>query len=75
MDPSNIPFNTLIARPTNLEKKQFLTNQLCGPFCGRFNYVMLIYSAFAYNKTFYRFAGKRETRFSSSTSSIRWKFG
>lgn len=73
MDPSKILFNTLIARPTNSEKTQFLTNQLCGPFSGRCDYVMLIYSAFAYNKTLYRFAGRRETRgcLSSSASDIR----
>ena len=31
-------------------------NQLCGPFCGKFDYVVLICPTFAYNKTLYRFA-------------------
>ena len=51
MDPSNILFNALIVGPTNSGKTQFLMNQLCGPFCGRFDYVALICSTFSYNKT------------------------
>jgi len=56
MDPSNIPFNALIVRPTNSGKTQFLVNQLRGSFCGKFDYVVLICPTFAYNKTLYRFA-------------------
>ena len=56
MDPVNIPFNVLIVRPTNSGKTQFLVNQLCGPFCGKFDYVVLICPTFAYNKTLHRFA-------------------
>ena len=31
-------------------------NQLCGPFNGNFDYIVLICPTFAYNKTLYRFA-------------------
>ena len=56
MDPTNIPFNALIVAPTNSGKMQFLVNQLCGPFCGKFDYVVLICPTFTYNKTLYWFA-------------------
>ena len=35
---------------------QFLVNQLCGPFCGKFDYTVHIFPTFSYNKTLYRFA-------------------
>ena len=56
MDPGGIPFNTLIVGPTNSGKTHFLVKQLCGPFRGRFDHVVLICPTFPYNKTLYRFA-------------------
>ena len=58
MDPGNIPFNALIVGPTNSGKTHFLMNQLCGPFCGKFDYIVLICPTFAYNKTLYLFADR-----------------
>ena len=37
MDPGNIPFHVFSVGPTNLAKMQFLVNQLCGPFNGKFD--------------------------------------
>ena len=56
MDRANVPFNAVIVGPTNSGKTQFLVNQLCGPFCGKFDYVVLICPTFTYNKTLYQFA-------------------
>ena len=61
MDPKNIPFNALIVGTTNSGKTQFLVNQLCGPFNGKFDYIALICPTFAYNRTLYRF-GERDPR-------------
>ena len=36
---------------TRTGKTQFLVNQLCGPFCGKSGYVVLICPTFAYNRT------------------------
>jgi len=56
MDPHNIAFNALIVGPTNSGKTQFLVNQLCGTFRGKFDYVVLICPTLVNNKTLYRFA-------------------
>ena len=55
MDPHKLPFNALIVGPPNSGKTQFLVNQLCGPFRGKFDYIVLICPTFAHNKTLYRF--------------------
>lgn len=77
MDPDNLPFNVFIVGPTNSGKMQFQVNKLCGPFCDRFDYVMLICLTFAYNKT--PTASLRETcgcdLCSSFASSTKLSFG
>ena len=55
MDPGKFPFNALIVGPTNSGKTQFLVNQLCGPFNGKFDYIVLICPTFVYNRTLCRF--------------------
>jgi len=56
MDPQNIPFNALIVGPTNSGKTQCFKNQLFGPFCGKFDHIVLICPTFALNRTLSRFA-------------------
>jgi len=56
MDRHNIPFNVLIVDPTNSGKTQFLVNQLCGTFRGKFDNVVLICPTFVHNKKLCRFA-------------------
>lgn len=56
MEPKNIPFNALIVGPTNCGKSQFVVNQLCGPFRGKFDYVVLICPTLLLNKTYFNFA-------------------
>ena len=56
MDPENIPFNALTVGPTNSGKTQYLVNQLCGPFRGKFDYIVLVCLTFVHNKTYNGFA-------------------
>ena len=52
MDPEKIPFNALIVGPTNCGKTKYIVNQLCGPFRGKFDYIVLICPTFVHNKTY-----------------------
>ena len=56
MDLSNMLFNALIVGLTNSGKTWFLLYQLCGPFCGKFDYIELICWIFTHNKTLKQFA-------------------
>ena len=58
MDPGNIPFNVLVAGPTKSGKSGFVVNHLYGPFCGKFDYIVLICPTFAHDKTFRRLGEK-----------------
>ena len=51
--------NALIVGPTNTGKTQFLVNQLCGPFNGKFDFIVLICPTFAYHKTLCRLGETR----------------
>ena len=61
MDPHEIPFNALVVGPTNSGNTQFLVNQLCGPFRGKFDYIVLVCPTFAHIKTLHRF-GENDPR-------------
>ena len=58
MDTNNIPFNALIVGPTNSGKSKFVVDQLFGPFCGKFDYIVLICPTFVHNKTYHRIGEK-----------------
>jgi len=66
MDPSKIPFNALIVGPTNSGKSRLVVDQLYGPFRGKFDYIVLICSTFAHNKTYHRI-GENDPRMSVIT--------
>ena len=61
MDPNNIPFNALIVGPTNSSKSRFVVNQLCGPYRGKLDYIVLICPTFTFNMTF-SFFGNQDPR-------------
>jgi len=54
MDPSKIPFNALIAGPTNSGKSRFVVDQIYGPFRFKFDYIVLICPTFTNNKTYHQ---------------------
>jgi len=54
MDPSKIPFNTLIVGPINSGKSRFIVDQLYGPFRFKFDYIVLICPTFTHNKTYHQ---------------------
>ena len=57
MDPRKIPFNALIVGPTNSGKTQYILNQPRSPFRGKYNYTVLIWPTFVFNKTYDYFVG------------------
>ena len=61
MDPTKIPFNALIVGPTNSGKSRFVVDQLYGPLCGKFDYIVLICPTFTHNKT-YHWIGENDPR-------------
>ena len=58
MNPGNIPFNVLVVGSTNSGKSKFVVDQLYAPFCGKFDYIVLICPTSAHNKTFRRLGEK-----------------
>ena len=62
MDPNKIPFNASIVGPTNSGKSKLVVDQLCGPFRGKYDYIVLICPTFTHNKTYNRF-GAKDPRF------------
>ena len=48
MDPEKSLFNALIVGPTNCGKTKYIVNQLCGPFRGKFDYIVLVCPTFVH---------------------------
>ena len=61
MDAGKIPFSAIIVGLITSGKTQFLVNLICGPFNGKFDYIVLICPTIAYNRTLYHF-GERDPR-------------
>ena len=40
--------------PTNSGKSRFVVDQIYGPFCGKFNYIVLMCATFTHNKSYHR---------------------
>ena len=56
MEAKRIPCNALIIGPTNSGKTKYLLDQLCGPFRGTFDYIVLVCPTFIHNKSYDAFA-------------------
>ena len=48
IDPEKSLFNALIVGPTNCGKTKYIVNQLCGPFRGKFDYIVLVCPTFVH---------------------------
>ena len=48
MDPEKLLFNALMVGPTNCGKTKYIVNQLCGPFRGKFDYIVLVCPTFVH---------------------------
>ena len=48
MDPEKSLFNALMVGPTNCGKTKYIVNQLCGPFRGKFDYIVLVCPTFVH---------------------------
>ena len=51
-----LPFNCIIADPTNCGKTRFLVDKLSGPFRKKFEYIVLICPTYTINETYKNFA-------------------
>ena len=47
-----LPFNCIIAGPTNCGKTRFLVDKLSGPFRKKFEYIVLICPTYTINETY-----------------------
>ena len=50
------PFHCIIVGTTNCGKTQYLVEKLRGPFKGVFDFIFLVCTTYAYNKTYHGFA-------------------